>query len=101
MLLKKPGEAPWERAGRIQPGQLSGLGLPVEDEQVAAEAAFIGSTTASTALAAMAASTADPPAPGSAPRPRRQGLAGGGDPLLRDHHGAAVVAPLAGRGNRE
>ena len=55
---------------------------------------IIGSTTPSTALAAIAASAAEPPLR----QDLRAGLgcermAGGRDALLRDHHRPAVVAP--------
>ena len=82
-------------AGGIQPGELAGPGSQYMTNRSPPRPFFIGSTTASTALAAMAASTADPPLASICAAGRgRQRLAGGGDSLLRDHHGAAVIAAL-------
>ena len=60
---------------------------------------LIGSTTPSTALAAIAASMAEPPRASTLRAGlRRQRLAGGDDAELRNHHGARLRPVL--RGNR-
>ena len=92
---KLGGECAGRGSGRIQPGQFSGFRIVVNHEQVAAQPVHHGLHHGQHGVGGDGSVDRGPAlSQNLCAGLRSQGLAGGGDSLLGNDHGAAIIAPL-------